>query len=605
MAGTKKRDDKRIAVDLGWWPGLAIIACSLVVAGCAWTSAQAQTTTADNPAKALAIPANLQLAEPNAPVFALSPDGSKIVFAARDGGHQQLYLRMTNRDQSTPLPGTDGAEAPFFSPDGEWAGFFAAGKLKKISLAAGNVLTICDAPAGRGGSWGDNGVIVFTPTLTSGLWQVSASGGEPKVLTELKNERGHRWPDVLPGGKAFLYTVAAGGEWDNAQIVVQDFATGQRQTVIASGTYGHYSPTGHLLYAKGNALLAVPFDLAGRKVTGPPVTVVREIVEAPRTGVAQYSFSRSGSLVYLGGGMQGAQRRLVWVGRDGSAQALDAPPRPYISPRLSPDGKKLAVSTEEVTFKIFLYDIASGSMNEFASSSAFAEWSRDGKRLAYRSSQMGPWNLFVKNASGAGEAEQLTRTEHLTEPGSWSPDGNLLAYTELDPVTGRDIWVMPVDGSASSGSDGKPRPIVKTPADDSGGKFSPDGRWLAYSSSESGQAEVYVMPFPGSGKAQKISTQSGSEPVWSHSGRELFYRQGTRLMAVDIKTQPVFSAGGGQVLFQGQYERGLPGRPNYDVSPDDQRFLMIQTVEQEQPAAQIKMVLNWIDELKKKVPTEK
>ena len=299
MAGTKKREDKRIAANLrswralGWWPELAIIACSLAVAGCAWTWAQVQTTAGGNSAKTLTIPANLQMAEVNGPVFALSPDGGKIVFAARDGAHQQLYARMTNQDQSSPtnssniapIPGTEGAEAPFFSPDGEWVGFFAAGKLKKVSLAAGNVVTICDAPAGRGGSWGDNGVIVFTPTLTSGLWQVPASGGEAKVLTELKNERGHRWPDVLPGGKAFLYTVAAGGEWDNAQIVVQDFATGQRQTVIASGTYGHYSPTGHLLYAKGNALLAVPFDLADRKITGPAVTVASGIIEAPSLGV--------------------------------------------------------------------------------------------------------------------------------------------------------------------------------------------------------------------------------------------------------------------------------------------------------------------------------
>ena len=241
----------------------------------------------------------------------------------------------------------------------------AEGKLKKLSLDDGTVVALCDAPGPRGASWSDGGSIVFAPVLTGGLSMVAAAGGAPKVLTELKQERGHRWPEVLPGGRQVLFTTTSGGEWDNAQIYVLEIATGQRKLLIDGGTYGRYSPSGHLIYAKGGALMAAPFDLATLRLTGPPVAVLKGIHEEPRAGVAQFGFSRNGVLVYLAGGMGQVRRTLVWVSRDGAEQPITVPPRPYLNPRLSPDGKRLAVTSEEITFELYLYEVANGSMSQF------------------------------------------------------------------------------------------------------------------------------------------------------------------------------------------------------------------------------------------------
>jgi Tol biopolymer transport system component len=428
------------------------------------------------------------------------------------------------------------------------------------------------------------------------LWQVSASGGTPKTLTELKTERGHRWPDILPDGKAVIFTAATGGEWDNAQIVLLDLATGQRLTLIDGGTYGHYVSPGHLVYAKGGALMAVPFDVAARKVTGTPVRMIEGIVEAPRTGSAQFSISRNGTLVYLAGMPEGSGRKLVWVNRDGSTEPIPAPPRPYITPRISPDGKRLAVASEEITFSISLYDIAAKTMSPWTTgaSSTFPIWTPDGSRLAFRSAAAGPWNVFWKAVDAQEQPEQLIKSDHINEPTSWSPDGRTLAFTDLDPVTGRDVWILEIEGR-------RQRPMVRTMAEDAGGTFSPDGRWMAYASEESGPSEIYIIPTSGSGNKQKVSTAGGTEPVWPRSGNELFYRQGNQLMAVEVQTQPVLRVGQPFRLFEGNYITGLLGRPNYDVTADRRRFVMIQAPDPQETVLQPNITFNWLDELERRV----
>ncbi len=300
------------------------------------------------------------------------------------------------------------------------------------------------------------------------------------------------------------------------------------------------------------------------------------------------------------GVLEGGERTLVWVGRQGAVEPLAAPPRVYSDPRLSPDGQQVAVEASEPPH-IWIYDIPPGTLTRltFEGWNDSPLWAPDGKRVAFSSNRAsGPLNLFWKAADGSGQAEQLTARKHHQRPLSWSPEGQVLAFSELHSTTASDIWVLPLQGER------KPRPFLQTRFDEGAAVFSPDGHWLAYTSNESGRYEVYVQPFPGPGGKWRISTEGGHEPVWAKSGRELFYRNGNKMMAVEITTQPTFRAGTPTLLFEGQYVQPGPRRANYDITPDGQRFLMIKEYEQREAATQINVVLNWFEELKRLVPTD-
>jgi eukaryotic-like serine/threonine-protein kinase len=362
------------------------------------------------------------------------------------------------------------------------------------------------------------------------------------------------------------------------------------------------------------------------QVNGTAVPVGEDVRESS-FGAAQFGLSSQGSLVYVPapGGVQAAQRRLVWVSRNGTEQSLAAPARAYLEPRLSPDGRRVAVTLEEQEIQIWLYDLSRETLSRLTFEGGNNPvWTPDGKRIAFRSTAEGPStvNLFWQLADGSGGRERLTISEHIQGADSWSPDGQLLAFTELDPATKRDIWVLRLSDpshssgqapSASSLRDSgqagqvrKPQPFLRTPSDESAARFSPDGRWLAYVSDESGRYEIYVQPYPGPGGKWQISTEGGTEPVWNPNGRELFYRNGGRMMVVDITTRPSFAVGRPRMLFEGgQYMPPAGPYPypfaNYDVSPDGQRFLMV--TRESKP--QINVVLNWFEELKQKVPAGK
>ena len=533
----------------------------------------------------------------NGRAVALSPDGTHLAYAARRSGIQQLYLRAMDSLEARPLPGTEGGIEPFFSPDGQELGFSAGGKLKKISINSGAALILGDTAQFRGASWGGLGMIVFAPTIDSPLLQMSDAGGTPKPLTHFeKGENTHRWPELLPGSKAVLF---GGGSQTNPEVAVQSIATGERRNLIQGGVNPHYAPSGHLVYAQGGSLMAVPFDPQRLTVTGEAVPVVEGILQTFSTAVAQYSFSATGSLVYVSGGLQGTQRTLVWVDRKGIEQALPAPPHSYRYPRLSPDGQRMAVTIEESESNIWLYDLARETLTRLTfqgSSSLMGAWTPDGKRIAFTSIKEGPLNSFWQLADGSGGPERLNISEYAQAPESWSSDGQLLAYIEVNPTTGYDIWVLRM-------SDRKAQPFLRTPFNESAPRFSPDGRWLAYVSDESGRDEVYVQPYPGPGGKWQISTEGGTEPAWNPNGRELFYRSGDKMMAVDIATKSSFVAGKPRILFEGQYVPTPVTAPNYDVTPDGQRFLMLKSTEQVQAApTQINVVLNWFEELKQKVP---
>ncbi len=546
------------------------------------------------------------------PAVALSPDGTYLAYVARQGGTQQLYLRAMDSLEAKPIPGTEGAVAPFFSPDGQWLGFFAGQKLKKVSVNGGAALTLANAVRPGGASWGSQGMIAFAPANVSVLQQVSDAGGAPQPLTRFeKGEVSHLWPEFLPGGKAVLFAAGPSGiNFSNAEVAVQSIGTGERRNLIQGGTHPRYAPSGHLVYVQGGSLMAVLFDPQRLAVTGSAVPVAEGVLQSLSSAAAQYSFSTTGSLVYVSGGVQSAQSRLVWVSRNGAEQPVVAPALPYRFPRLSPDGRRLAVDIAEEETQVWLYDLSRETLTRLTfegSVNYLPTWTRDGKRIAFQSNKEGPGNIFWQLADGSGGFERLTTSEYTQGPMSWSPDGQQLAFHEVNPATQRDIWVLRMgDPSAGSGQVRMAQPFLRTRFDELVPLFSPDGRWLAYISNESGRYEIYVQPYPGPGGKWQISTEGGTEPAWNPNGRELFYRSGDKMMAVDIAIQPGFAAGKPRMLFEGRYKPAPFPIANYDVSPDGQRFLMLKPGESAEAApTQINVVQNWFEELKQRVPTGK
>jgi Tol biopolymer transport system component len=561
----------------------------------------------------ITLPPGQQLAGlDSGPAVALSSDGTQLAYVARQGGAQQLYLRAMNSLEAKPIPGTEGAVNPFFSPDGQWLGYFAGGMLKKILVIGGAAVTLGSAMQPGGASWGNEGSIAYVPTFNGGLQQLTDSGGAPHQLTRFeKGELTERWPELLPGGKAVLFaTGTTAFNFSDAQIAVQSFGKGQRRKPIQGGTQPRYAPSGHLVYAQGGSLMAVPFDPQRLITTGAAVPVVEGVAQSQSNGATQYSFSATGSLVYVAGGVQGAQSRLVWVSRNGAEQPVAAPVNGYMFPRLSPDGRRVATVISKLESQVWLYDLARETTSRLTVEGTLNNapvWAPDGKRIAFQSNKEGPLNIFWQLADGSGGLEQLTISEDLQAPMSWSPDGKLLAFLEINPSTQREISVLRIgDSSPGSGQVRKAQLFTRTRFDEAEPRFSPDGRWLAYISNESGRFEIYVQPYPGPGGKWQISADGGMDPVWNPNGRELFYRSGNKMMAVEIATQPSFAAGKPRMLFEGLYEPPPVPVANYDVSPDGQRFLMLKPSEQEQAApTQINVVLNWFEELKQKVPTGK
>jgi serine/threonine protein kinase/Tol biopolymer transport system component len=572
------------------------------------------------------LPPGQQLAGLNSgPAVALSPDGTHLAYVARQNGTEELYLRAMNSPEVRAIPGTEGGVSPFFSPDGQWLGFFSGGKLKKVSVSGGAALTLGDAAQPLGASWGGQGMIAFASAVGV-LQQVPDGGGVPQPLTSFeRGDASQRWPEFLPGAKAVLFAVGTSAlNFTNARVAVESAGTRERRNLIQVGTHPRYAPSGHLVYGQGGTLMAVPFDLRRLEVMGSAVPMEEGVLQSPASGAAQYSFSSTGLLVYVSGGLHSAHNSLVWVSRNGADQPIAAPAHAYLNPRLSPDGRRVAVVITEQESQTWLYDLSRETLTRFTfdgSSNTAPTWTPDGNRIMFASNKEGPQDLFWQLADGGGGLERLATSKFTQVPMSSSPDGQLLAFIEITPDMGYDIWVLRLDdpsqgpgqvplpgsgqaSSADSRQDRKGQPFLRTPYNESAPRFSPDGRWLAYISDESGRYEIYVQPYPGPGGKWQISTEGGTEPVWNPSGRELFYRSGDKMMAVDISAQPGFSAGRPRMLFEGQYVPTPATAPNYDVSPDGQRFLMLKPVESAVAApTQINVVLNWFEELKQKVPT--
>jgi hypothetical protein len=589
---------------VGWRPlvvlGLAAAVLLALGAVAAWNLRPAQ---APRPVTRtiITLPPGDQLAALEDPAIAISPDGMQIAYVAVRAGARQIFLRTLDSLEANPVPDTEGATGIFFSPDGQWLGFDAHGYLKKIQVSGGTAQTLSFAPVPFGATWGGNGTIIFVPNQGSGMQQIRETGGAPQTLDGFgKADNGTIWPEFLPGGNAVLFVSNRGAA--NTVIEAAPLGSRERHELIPGGTAPHYAPSGHLIYAQRGNLMAAPFDPRQLQITGPAATVSQGILQNGFNGAVQYAISSTGTLAYIPGGNLAAER-LVWVSRNGVEQPLAAPSHGYINPRISPDGHRLAVTVIEQESQIWLYDFLRDTLTKLTFSGTLGQtpaWTPDGKRIAFVSNKEGPSNIYWQAADGSGAAERLTTGNYTTVPRSFSPDGQLLALLQLTPTAGYDIQVLRL-------SDRTIQPIPATQANRSVPAFSPDGHWLAYISDESGRYEVYAQPYPGPGGKYQISADGGTEPVWNPNGKELFYRSGDKMMAVDVTTQPAFSAGKPRVLFEGPYLPTALTFPNYDVSPDGRRFLMIKPAEQRSSSSltQIVVVQNWFEELKQKIPTGK
>jgi Tol biopolymer transport system component len=534
--------------------------------------------------------------------LAISPDGTAVVYMVRHSGISQLYLRRVDRLEATPLRGTENGLLPFFSPDGQWVAFFAAGKLRKVSVLGGTPVTLCEAPAGFGGTWAPDNSIIFTPTMGSGLMRVSAAGGTPEPFTKLdssKGERSHRLPQVLPGGKAVLFNGGdfVGNSLINAPISLAALKTGEVRTLALQGSNVRYLPR-NLVFTRGETLFAAPFDVPRLEVTGPPFPVGE--VQVTPFGYASFAVSETGSLVYVPAGANIG--RLAWVDARGLTEMPGLPGRDYF-PRLqlSPDGKRVVlVILEGGLTHIWVYDTVRRSLTRLTfgdSENGSPTWSPDGRRIAFASSKDGNPVILIKPADGSGSEETLlSGKDSPIGPSSWSPDGKFLAFNQLGPTGKWEIWVLPLEGER------KPQPfLTNNQFDQLSVVFSPDGKYLAYNSNESGRYEVYVRPFgQGSGKFQ-ISTGGGLFPVWARNGKELFYRESGNIMGVDVTTQPVFRASTPRVIVPSAVTAPLSnGLSTFDVSLDGKRFLVHQQSSEAGQSLEINVVLNWSEELRRR-----
>jgi serine/threonine protein kinase/Tol biopolymer transport system component len=556
---------------------------------------------------------------PSRTAMAISPDGRLVVFSgARDGRPQmyvpQLYVRPLDRPEATALPGTEGAVGPFFSPDGAWIGFWADNKIKKVPAAGGPPSTICDVPPGRawGASWAEDDTIFFASR--AGISRVSAAGGTPVTVTQPDGKR-HLLPHSLPGGKTVVITEITsedhgGSQWDKANVVLHSLDDGNQRIIVSGGADARYVNTGHLVYMKTGTLTAVPFDVRSLQVTGSPMALIEGVMQAvnapnlaDETGAGQYAVSASGTLVYATGGIGPVvERALVWVDRTGAVEPVaSAPAGPFLNPRLSPDGRRIAVNVRRGATRasdIWIYDVERGAPTRVTFGGANAPiWSPDSKRVVF-----GAGRLFATNADGSGSPEQLTKGDLNQVPASWAASSGI-AFLQPTPQGLSGIWVLPTDG------DNAPRLFLESRFSFMHPAFSPDGRWMAYVSDESGGQEVYVQPYPGPGEKIRVSTATGSEPIWTSDGREILYRSigpdGQQFLSTTIISLSPFRTDTPRMLFKatpGEYDATAPTRA-WDISADGRRLLLLRNREStDKPVTTMHIVLNWTEELKRLVP---
>jgi Tol biopolymer transport system component/tRNA A-37 threonylcarbamoyl transferase component Bud32 len=533
----------------------------------------------------------------------ISPDGLRLVFRATGAdGKSLLWMRALDSLAAQPLPGTEEGAAPFWSPDSRSIGFFVTGgKLKKIDVTGGPAQTLADTQAAAGGTWNRDGVIVFARSYADRLYRMPAAGGAPTPVTTLdesRKETAHLWPYFLPDGRHFLY-FARSGQRENYGIYVGSLDSKETRFLVNTDASAAYAPPGFLLFLRERTLMAQPFDASKLQLTGEPFPIAEQVGYNAGIGRALFSVSETGVLVFLSNIFTNTQ--LAWFDRGGKPLAQVGTLAQQNYPRLSPDEKRLAVSRGDPqagSGDIWLIDLArNNTPSRFTfdpANDTSPIWSPDGSRIVFASNRDGTPNLYQRLSSSAGNDEALFKSSEPKLPNDWSPDGRFILYNSLSPNTGTDLWVLPLSG------DQKPTPFVQTEFTEYQGRFSPDGRWVAYASNLSGTYEVYVQSFPSSGGKWQISTGGGAQPQWRRDGKELFYLAPDRkLMAVEVNgAGATFVAGVPKPLFEAHVSAIFPGIPCYAVTSDGQRFL-VNTLVGESAPAPLTVVMNWTADLKK------
>jgi len=525
----------------------------------------------------------------------ISPDGQKLVFPATVAdGQTPLWVRTLGSLAAYPLPGTEGASTPFWSPDGRYLAFFAQGKLRKTDVAGGQPQTLCEAGPGGGGSWNRDGVIVFSGGLNDALFRVPAAGGEARPLTTLDTSRqevSHRHPYFLPDGRTFLY-LARSSAPQNSGIYLGSLDGSPSTRVLDADLMAAYAPPGYLLFLRRGNLMAQAFDAGSRKLGGEPITVAEQVEYFLRTGMSPFTVSGNGVLAYRRGSVMHTQ--LVWRDRGGKVLETIGPVDEYRHLWLAPDERRLTV--DRLDFQsgnrdVLMLDLTRGAaaarLSFDASVDRRALWSPDGTRIVFASDREGRQNLYQRAVDGKGGEEMFLESAETKYPTDWSRDGRWIVFEAFDRKTGGDLWVVPVGG------DRKPVPFLREEISEGQGRFSPDGKWMAYASDESGKPEVYLQRFPEGGGKRQISTGGGGDPQWRRDGKELYYISSDRkLMGVEMP------AGSPRALFDVRVSGLTDTRTHYFPSSDGRRFL-VNTLVQAGVSSPMTVVVNWMATLKR------
>jgi len=572
-----------------WIGALAVLA--LLAAYLGWQSRRGESS--GNPARlAVTLPAGEVLINNSTEPVAVAPDGSAIVYAAFGTDRKsQLYLRKLNSFETTPIAGTEDGGSPFFSPDGEWLGFAASdGKLKKVLLRGGIPSVVADSVS-LGGSWGDDDTIYFPKSVTSGIYAAPAGGGQPRQLTRTgstPDDRFHLWPKALPGNSGIIFTVWTGRSFNEARIEGLSFKTGQRKVLVEGGTDGRYLSNGYLAYSRNGTLFVVGFDPERLEVRGAPVPVLEGVMSGDSNGDADFAVSDNGTLVYWPGTLTSIQRNLVWMDRTGKTTNITAEVKPYTTPAISPDGKRIALTLQGSSFDVWVYDPARDTLTKvsFGGDDYRPHWSPDGKMIAYDSSKSGSQQVYVKDGIVQGTETVVTSGPEFKELYGWTADGREVIFARQNKDTGMDLYAAAVAG------DHKVRALIEAPFNQQNARLSPDGKWLAYVSDESGQPQVFVQAMSDPGTRAQISSEGGIEPRWARTGNELFFLSKNRLMSVKFAPGGGLNPGKPVALFEDKRPWG-----GYDVAADG-RLVVAREAELNGTGNQINVVLHWFEEMK-------
>ena len=600
--GGQQTDARMLPGNRRWRRSMLAVAAAALVIGMTALGWVIGRRTLPEPVLRLAVPTppGTQLFDGPYQVLAMSPDGSMMVFSAYEAGEPRLYTRRLDSIDATPIAGSESAVNPVFSPNGEWLAFVArdSGRIKKVQVRGGTPIDLVDAE-GLGIAWGEDDTLYFVQGFSTGI-RALPRGGSVRAVTKTgttTDDRAHLWPQVLPGGKALLFTVWTGASFNDARIEAVSLESGARTVLVRGGTHGRFVPTGHLVYSRGGTLFAVRFDPRSLEITGDPVQVVEGVATGAANGEARFDFSSTGTLIYAQGEFTAAARNLVWVDRSGKVVKITDLVRPFGGVTMSPDGKRLAVTLESSTFDLWLYDLERDSLTKltFGGDDNRATWSPSGESIAYKSTKSGTPQIYLKNMAGTGEEDLLTTGSADKDSTSWTPDSKAVVVQILSDETGWDIYTIPISG------DHKPRLLVGGPYDQNVGAISPDGRWVSYRSTESGKEEVYVQSLANATMKVQVSREGGRSAQWAKSGRELFFRGGGKMFAAPIDAGPVLRVGKPVLLFEDKTRWS-----DYSIPPDGQRFLVARDVEQHSAAANhINVVLNWFEELKQRMASTK